>query len=286
VQINCYLCKGAKILTRRGAVRDRGDLAVLECASCGLVFLSDFGHISPEHYANSGMFGDRPPSPEDQIRDARVDDDRRFSCLAPLITNKSVLDFGCGAGGFVKRAQTVASRVVGVEPERRLLEHLSAALEVYPGLDQLEERGTLFQVICGFHVVEHLVDPRSTLQRLAALMTSDGRLVIEVPSAEDALITLYDCEAFQRFTYWSQHLFLFSSSTLRTLAAQAGLRTVAIGSVQRYPLSNHLGWILYGKPGGHRELGFLDTEDLNRAYAAALAGLGKTDTLIGYFEHG
>jgi len=33
-------------------------------------------------------------------------------------------------------------------------------------------------------------------------------------------------------------------------------------------------------------LGFLDTEDLNRAYAAALAGLGKTDTLIGYFEHG
>ena len=56
------------------------------------------------------------------------------------------------------------------------------------------------------------------------MLAKNGRMVIEVPSSEDVLLTLYDAEAFQRFTYWSQHLYLFNAETLRRLAEQAGLR--------------------------------------------------------------
>ena len=109
-------------------------------------------------------------------------------------------------------------------------------------------------------------------------------MVIEVPSSEDALLTLYDNDAFQHFTYWSQHLFLFNAETLRLLATKAGLRVVSIQQFQRYPLSNHLHWLSRSLPGGHQNWSFLDTPALTESYAASLAAVGKCDTLIAHLE--
>ena len=122
------------------------------------------------------------------------------------------------------------------------------------------------------------------LKELATRLKDRGRLVIEVPSSEDALLTLYENDAFQRFTYWSQHLFLFNAETLRRLATQAGLRVVSIQQFQRYPLSNHLHWLSRNRPGGHQHWSFLDTPALTEAYAASLAAVGKCDTLIIHLE--
>jgi hypothetical protein len=120
------------------------------------------------------------------------------------------------------------------------------------------------------------------ISKLAQKLQPQGRMILEVPSAEDALLTLYDCDAFQRFTYWSQHLFLFNAATLEMLARQAGLRVVAIQHYQRYPLSNHMHWLSQGHPGGHQRWSFLDTPEMTQAYANALAAIGKTDTLIAH----
>jgi hypothetical protein len=109
-------------------------------------------------------------------------------------------------------------------------------------------------------------------------------MVIEVPSSEDVLLTLYDSDAFKHFTYWSLHLFLFNAATLETLAKQAGLKVMAIQHYQRYPLSNHLHWLSQGKPGGHQLWAFIDTPELMQAYSQALASIGKTDTLIAHLE--
>lgn len=123
------------------------------------------------------------------------------------------------------------------------------------------------------------------LVSLAGLLKPNGRMIVEVPSANDILLTLYDCDAFQRFTYWSQHLFLFNTSTLEMLARQSGLRVVAMQHYQRYPLSNHMHWLSQGKPCGHQRWAFMDTLELASAYANALAALGKTDTLIAHLEY-
>ena len=94
-------------------------------------------------------------------------------------------------------------------------------------------QGGGYDLITAFHVVEHLSDPIAILKTLAAKLSKNGRMVVEVPSSEDALLTLYDSSAFQHFTYWSQHLFLFNAETLRQLAKQAGLRIASIQQYQR-----------------------------------------------------
>jgi len=227
------------------------------------------------------MHGSAPASIDSWLRESEPDDQRRIDMLRSALLNKTVLDFGCGAGGFAAKARAIAAEIVGVEPERRVHEYWGDRLTLYGGLDEFDGE---FDVITAFHVIEHLPDPRQTLRELALRLRDKGRLIAEVPSSEDALLTLYDNDAFQHFTYWSQHLFLFNAETLRRVTAQAGLRAVSILQFQRYPLSNHLYWLTRGLPGGHQHWSFLDTPALTQAYAASLASVGKCDTIIACLE--
>lgn len=279
--MNCYLCNATVFTTRKGQVRDAPDLKILECADCGLVTLSSLGHIPSGFYEESGMHGTEPMPMDAWLKMTDWDDQRRFEMLKPMLPNKKLLDFGCGAGGFLNKAQQLAGTVVGLELERRVREYWNGQITIYP---DAELAGGAYDLISSFHVIEHLPDPRAMLKTLAKMLAENGRMLIEVPSSEDALLTLYDSSNFQRFTYWSQHLFMFNAETLRRLAEQAGLRIVTIQQYQRYPLSNHLHWLSQGKPGGHQKWAFLDSPELNIAYTNALAAMGKCDTLIAHLE--
>jgi SAM-dependent methyltransferase len=170
-----------------------------------------------------------------------------------------------------------------VEPEVRLKRHYEDhGLTVFPKLSHLppdiQEAG--YDIITMFHVLEHIPDPRSLLGQLSTLLTKDGQLIVEVPSADDALLTLYHCAPFSHFTYWSCHLFLYTAKTLEMLFSQANLGINYIRQIQRYPLSNHLYWLATGKPGGHEKWHFLDSPELRAVYEKQLAAIGKCDTII------
>ena len=274
----CYLCDGTEFNKRPGSVRDRSQLEILECASCGLVFLSSFDHIHEDFYENSGMHGGQVDM-DAWLKETAWDDERRFNYLRKTLENKSVLDFGCGVGGFLLKARSTAHHVMGIELEARLQPHFKTnGLEVFQSIDGLPS-DQRFDVITAFHVVEHLEDPANMLQQLATRL-SGGRIIIEVPSSADALLTLYENAPFSEFTYWRCHLYLFNAANLPLLAKKAGLKLEYVSHIQRYPLSNHLYWLAKGKPGGHQLWSFLDSKELSSTYEARLASLGMTDTLM------
>ena len=221
----CYLCGSEQSTRRKGQVRDNPNSQIHECAACDLVYLSA---CEPENlttfYQEGGMHGGAESAvPIDHwLRETARDDSRRFESFREQIVNKRVLDFGCGAGGFLLRAREVAESVAGVELEKRLTPHFKTnALSVFADIDHfpLERK---FDVITAFHVIEHLPDPRNMLEKLKEHLGPNGKIIVEVPSADDALLTLYENDPFSRFTYWSCHLFLFNAPTLSLLAKQAG----------------------------------------------------------------
>ena len=256
-------------------------MKIIECDNCGLVSLSQTDHIVQGFYEGSGMHGTDLISIDSWLKETEWDDQRRFEMVKPMLPNKRLLDFGCGAGGFLRHAKSLAAEITGIELETRVSEYWAGQINIFPSIDLA---GHGYDLITAFHVVEHISDPRNMLTNLACALKPNGRLIVEVPSSEDALLTLYDCDAFQRFTYWSQHLFLFNAFTLEMIARQSGLRVVTVQHYQRYPLSNHLHWLSQGKPGGHLQWNFLDTPEMASAYANSLAAIGKTDTLIAHFE--
>jgi 2-polyprenyl-3-methyl-5-hydroxy-6-metoxy-1,4-benzoquinol methylase len=278
--MNCYLCNSKHFKKRDGKVRDRPDLNILECNNCNLVFLDNIEHINDDVYENSGMHGTDLLSIESWLKETEKDDQRRINILKNEIYNKKILDFGSGAGGFLLKAQKIAKQAEGVELEKRVLEYWKNKLKIYGDVEEVKSN---YDLITAFHVIEHLIDPRSMLTQLGSKLDKNGKIFLEVPNSNDILLSLYTSN-FKDFTYWSKHLFLFNADTLNTLANQAGFKVLAVKQYQRYPLSNHLFWLSEKRPGGHIKWSFLDTPELNSAYSNALASIGKCDTIFAYLE--
>lgn len=106
-------------------------------------------------------------------------------------------------------------------------------------------------------------------------------MIIEVPNANDALLSLYESAAFADFTYWSAHLFLYTVKSLSGVIEQINkFDIISAGQVQRYSIANHLMWLSKGLPGGHKKWEFLDTKELNKLYSEQLSKQQMCDTLF------
>lgn len=190
----------------------------------------------------------------------------------------------------MRLAKDLAKSVVGVELE----EQVKPIYEKYniPLVRTLEEvknlnTGESFDIITSFHVIHYLQDPITILKELNSLLKDNGKIIIEVPNANDALLTIYENKAFRIFTYHSASLYLYNTHTLRKLGEKAGFKVEFVKGIQRYPLSNTLYWLSKGKPAGQKIWGkFLDNEILQQSYEQSLASLGATDTLIAQFVKG
>ena len=111
-----------------------------------------------------------------------------------------------------------------------------------------------------------------------------GKIIIEVPNANDALLNLYDSNEFAKFSYWSCHLYLFNNETLENLLNNTNFKLVYIKQCQRYTLANHLYWLAKGKPGGHIEWSFLDDNAIHLQYEKKLAEIGQCDTIFAVIQ--
>lgn len=284
IETSCYLCGCSQHKNREGIVRDDQNLKILECKNCGLIFLDSAKHITSKLYEESGMHDGDMLSIKDWQESTKVDDFRRFKMLEGLIANKNLLDFGSGSGGFLNLVKNITLRADGVELEERVRSYWGDRLKIYKELSDVDQK---YDVVTAFHVVEHLSDPVSVLRLLSTKLSElGGTIIIEVPNANDALISLYNCDDFKNFTYWSKHLFYFNKATLELLINKAGMKVSSIIQYQRFPLANHMYWLRMGKPGGQSIWPDLIDSDLDDAYQRVLANKAACDTLVAYVEVG
>lgn len=264
-----------------GVCRDRPDIAVLRCPTSGVVLLSRSDHMDISHYtAKQG--DDNLIAMANGASERVVHLDKagmRAAAFGDYVLGRDWLDFGTGEAHILDMLAPRARSAAGVEPNAAQRAWASSrGHTIHATIDDLGE--TRYDVITLFHVLEHLPDPVGMLLRLRNHLTPGGRLLIEVPHARDALLTLYDCEPFRRFTLWSEHLVLHTRDSLRAVLAAAGFGAVVVHGLQRYPLANHLHWLARSKPGGHQVWHFLSNAGLAGGYEAALQSLDATDTLV------
>lgn len=271
------VCKESSIIPFYPHVRDRDDVSVLRDTESGVIFLNRTDHIDLSHYEDmSGGTYWGVKNRSEALEKYAKDDVRRAQQFSKLVLRKDYVDVGCGTGGVLNLLKPVAKSVAGVELQKAIrIELQSIGYPIYRTSADLPHLSA--DVASLFHVFEHVINPITVLKDIHDSLRPGGIIIIEVPHARDVLLQL---NSFKEFSLWSEHLILHTHESLKKFLEEAGFSDIKIHGFQRYPLTNHLGWFLNGKPGGHETLSQFVDNRTNEIYVQELEKTNQTDTLI------
>ena len=140
-----------------------------------------------------------------------------------------ILDFGCGAGEFLKQANLFGFKTWGVDfSSTRANQALTHQVSLIASLDDFREQTSeLLHAVTMFQVLEHLDDPRGTLLDLYATMLEGGVLIVEVPHCTH----VGEPQTFEDFrnVHPLEHINAFTPETLTTIVESAGFEKINPG---------------------------------------------------------
>lgn len=147
--------------------------------------------------------------------------------------SRPLLDVGCYTGVFVEIATRHGWDAWGVEPSRWAVEQAHAqGLHVVQGtLETADLPEATFDVVTMWDVIEHLTDPRGTLQQAYRLLKPGGLMVVHTIDIESLFARLMG-------THWpwlmEMHIYYFSRHTLRKMLEQCGFQVLSDRPQGRY----------------------------------------------------
>jgi SAM-dependent methyltransferase len=287
VNPKCHLCRSTASEIAGEKVSSAPESKVYRCKDCGLVYLFPIMTPDEENVFYQSEWdqymevrsGAAWKSPASHFRSYQPEGERRLQLIRPhLRPDDSVLEVGSGTGYFLDDLRGYVASVSGVEPNPAQRDYaIDRGIRTVATTEALENER--FDVICAYYVVEHFRDPVGTLKSWRTRLKPKGRVVIEVPNVDDILLGPYRIPNFAPFYWQKAHYFNFSRNTLKWVLDQAGF-TSQIVPVQRYDLSNHMVWMMEGKPGGAGRFKDFFTPALEAAYADMLKAQWHCDTVM------
>jgi 2-polyprenyl-3-methyl-5-hydroxy-6-metoxy-1,4-benzoquinol methylase len=141
-----------------------------------------------------------------------------------------LLDVGCSHGAFVALSALAGYKSTGLELSPWVVEYAKETFKVPILNGPIEAQGlktASFDVITLFDVLEHLQDPRRSIQECARILSPGGMLVIQTPCFPSG--TTYEQlqkteDPFLKMMLPDEHLFLFSEQSVSRLLGEVGLK--------------------------------------------------------------
>jgi 2-polyprenyl-3-methyl-5-hydroxy-6-metoxy-1,4-benzoquinol methylase len=208
------------------------------------------------------------------------DDYRRYDQFKKMFKNKKICDFGCGYAGFLSLCRKLTKNLYGVEVNDFYLKYLYNKKKFINTSNDINNFKTKFDLVTLFHVLEHLPSQISILEKIRKNLKKKGKVIIEVPHANDFLLIKKNNQSYKNFIFWSEHLVLHTERSIKTFLKKAGFKKVDIIYFQRYGFTNHFHWFQNGLPGGHE----INKKDFNikfeKIYKNYLEEKKYSDTII------
>ena len=154
-----------------------------------------------------------------------------------------VLDIGCGSGQLGERLKAdKRCSVIGVEIDKnkanqareRIDDVINSDIEIIS--DDLANYGC-FDAVIFADSLEHLRDPKVTLERLSKCLNDDGYILVSLPNIANWVIRLK--LLFGKFDYKESgildktHFHFYTLSTAKKLIQESGFEIIYIGSYNR-----------------------------------------------------
>lgn len=210
--------------------------------------------------------------------------EQRLIKISPVLSAvSSILEIGAADAAFLALVHERFPMVDchSIEPDQ----NTRAARDALPWLRQASslaeaiEASIKADLVAMFHVFEHIEQPAEFLASVRQVLAPNGRLLIEVPSLTDPLLSLYASPAYQSFYFQRQHPYVYSPPSLKRVLAANGFAVERFIPHQRYGMENHLQWLTAERPGGNPRFRDLFA-DVGSGYRSCLERAGMTDTII------
>jgi len=163
----------------------------------------------------------------------RILNKRRNLGYIPYRGEGKLLDFGCGAAGYVAKMAAAGWDAQGMDMSAQAVAAgRDAGLTIHQGtLPGSDLDGQLFDVVTMWQAIEHVPSPTATLAAIHGILKPGGRLMVVCPQ--------FDSRAAEKFgACWyaldlPRHLTHFTRATLRAGVEAAGFKIEKILSTVR-----------------------------------------------------
>ena len=152
---------------------------------------------------------------------------KKVDLIQGLSKKGELLDYGCGTGEFLQEASRQGWRTTGIEPSSKARDQAQGKLpnQIVANLGELSNDKT-YDVITLFHVLEHVHQLRTSLEKIINHLKSTGYIIIAVPNPYSHDATYYG-------PTWAgydvpRHLYHFSKKSMLLFEKEFGLELVAI----------------------------------------------------------
>jgi SAM-dependent methyltransferase len=209
----------------------KSGFAIVRCAACGLEFVDRIptpdelaGIYGKEFFAVGRKFADEVEGVG--MMNAR----HRIAQLLELpgVGRDHWLDVGCATGDFLAAAQGTIRETTGVELSGFAAERARArGLRVVTGdFAGVELPAAASDVVSMWDYIEHVPDPRGSLERARALLRPGGYLVISTGDA--ASLAARAMGRFWHLMIPPKHLYFLTPETLIRLLQDSGFQMVRL----------------------------------------------------------
>lgn len=252
----CPFCDSQECKTIQDNFRGNYGVKAYHCNNCDLIFSSklfettqkDLNNFYEEQYMNDYYDGDKVKI-LDNFNDKLPYQFKRIKRLANIIKEDcNILDIGCGPGYFLEASKNITNNLVGVEKNKIERKFVSEELNIECHEDISELREEQFDVIILNQILEHIHKPKEFIEQTLKLLKRDGNLVIEVPSATNAIVSLYNSKSFKNFWYQEPHLYYYSPNSLKSILKEFVPESkIKIDIFQETSFINHYNWVAHSK---------------------------------------
>jgi 2-polyprenyl-3-methyl-5-hydroxy-6-metoxy-1,4-benzoquinol methylase len=204
---------------------------IMECTSCALRFTQNVPDAeSSEYYYQSEKYVSHTENKKGfinycyhKVRKLTLKLKSRFIIQT---TEKIVghhLDIGAGTGSFVNEMERSGWNSIGIEPsaKARKIANKKYNASVYPMAELNNLTDDSYTAITMWHVLEHVYDLQTSVDKIQRILDRDGMLFIAVPNYKSFDSTFYK-------EYWAaydvpRHLYHFAPSSMKLLLEKHGL---------------------------------------------------------------